>query len=528
MLSKKYRIFNPINSEVLNSYEPSLWPFYVYEIIAPTVEIQDIFAKFFLSVVRVENKKFLLDEFSYDKTSIAKAKKVIKQQLPTLFSDELLDKIIAAVEEMNLINNNKISETGFNELFNSEVSLSNNLKKIILLQDAVSGEVVPHIDFINDFESISDSRLRYSIKSSIQKRPSLLQIQKAYNYSQLIEERIIKGISNDEYEEAWFDDESDLDERFVFNLIKDENISKNATVEQNIEKNSQILFLNDQPLLVYFEFLPYSSMATGEISFLSPFFDSSNTWFSNVVHKSKSINDDVSQLVETIKLLSEEKRIKYQDQIKKEIKEKINPELEKEFLQDELSILIKKLGQPGLEKTYEQIQELQQIKARTVNTEYGVFLEELFDFIGNLNKSEFQEIKNYVNQGRVKFQETIQFLGDIKKIEIPTIYYDKTRYDQISQFVDKKINKIQFFITKVSYLLLLEAYYKKTILHNIIEDDKKILIRLKLLNSARNSNSHYTDDKIDYNFKEISNEFAYVVKRIIIEYLERSMNNGEK
>jgi hypothetical protein len=519
MLKKKYKYFDGLNDENIKAYEPQLWPFYAYEIIAPTIENQDLFVKFFLSIMRVENKKLLDEELTYNDKTIKRTKRTIKNQLPNLFSDELLEKIVLRVGDLGLIEQNKISLKVYNDFFSDTVHISNDLKKIVLLQDAVTGEVVPHIDFISDFNNLSNSNLNYEIKPSKYDKPSLLDIQKAYNYAKLIEERNIDNDEVEEEDDIWFDEVEEIDEDFTQLFFKDEEIVQEIIRNKDIGKNSHILFVNDQPDLIYFEFLPYSSVITNQISFLSPFFDSSNSWFTKLITKSRSINKDVNDLFEYLNEMSENSHKEYLSQLEEKINNDVDEEVEERFHKDSLYILIEKLNEPGLLRTFNEIQKLQHVGARTVYTEYVVFLEELFNLFSKSYDDEFEDIKEYVNQGKSKFKETLEFLAYTTKIEIPKIYYDKTRYNQISDLVNGKSNRTHFFLTRVTYLLLLEAYYKKTILNDLLDKDKKFLSRLKLINSARNSYSHYSKNNASYSQENISQEFSYVVEKLIKVYL---------
>ena len=521
MKKYKFKLFDNSENELHKKLDTHLWPFYSYEIIAPKIESKDLFVKLYIDLIRMENKKAEHNEFAFEDIMLKRVRRQIKTNFPQLFSNELIEKIEKNIREIYLKNSKVIDKEKYEMHLESPISMSANLQKITLLQDAITGEVVPYIDLIKDYNSLTKSKLDNVLKMSNQDRPSLLSIQKAYKLAKIIGDTTTSLSSKEEVleDDFTYDNDDEIDDDFFDSFVKDDEIQKPDTKKKKVNRGSEIIFLQKSPKVVAFEFASYGNITTGETVFSSPFDTSSDHWFNKIVKRSRTISESVDKLLISVssKVLSMHQDYLKKNEVKIE-KELKKPEVAEKIANDKLKPLVETLDDKHLLESYNEILKLRTIKASTLYTEYGKFLEGLFHIIIQRYDCHMDKIKDSLLKGRRTFESSMKFLS-LKGIKMVGSYTCEARYKQMTRLVKGKYSNKEYLLTKVVYLLLLDTYAIDTLLTNILKRDKEFLLKIDSINNNRNMNSHY-NQSVKTEYTKAEEEFTYVVTELINQFRE--------
>lgn len=515
----KYKFRSPQinNKERYITLSKFTWPFYVYQIAAPKLESIDVFGKLFIKLLLV-NKDVNQAIVTVTDNELNRVKLFLRNNFSNFMSKELLGQIQDNLYRESVLIDNSIFVENFTNKFSKEMVLSSNLETITIYQDAITGEVAPHINEFNNINIEQYSKVEENIQYFDIKKPDIFKINKAYKLAN------IYNLSNEPkdsvetlLEEDFIFDESEADEQYRdVELLEHDSIKEiNSGFDTQINIDKGIIFLKDYPERVNLEFEMIFDQVDYNIIYTSPFKEESDDWFTNLVSKAitthSSIKEHFEVYIEECKEYIQSKEIKIESKVKEVLlTKKINLDHIQDLIEDNSKFEV-------VRKIYDSIRNLQLINDDAVLTKYGVFIEGLFDIMWQDVKNIYAEKVN-LNNNYVKFKREISSTCEFYGIIIPKSFTSRDRYDHINKIVKGDRTKKPVLLTRVVMMLIADFYNIKNPLSKIIYDDKSFIMKINDLNQFRNEASHYSNNEVP-NLDKMKNIF----ETIVIALMENTM-----
>ena len=510
------------NDEVATDITKKLWPYNVYEVMAPRFEYGDVFSQIFLRLLVIENKANGRELNSFNSTEVNAVKEYLQKNLGNIFVHDLTEKVHAHIKFDNLTDG-KVDDKTMQSLLKTYQE-SETLTKQLIFQDAITGEIVPLLpDTFNiDLDREHVSELAIDIKPLELGFPKILDLRKAQKQATRLYRNISKSetYSEEDFEEAF---EIELEEE-DFSIYLDDDID---SFEQNekkdtprYEKESSLIYLGVREC-VFLEFIAFYNEALERVQFTSPFNQETDLWFERQVYRSNALSEPVQRFLSEVELL--------ENKHKEAREEKINNLRNKprDSISDPLldAICQSKTFKP-LEEYYERNLSTRSHESLSVFNTLGVAFEGLLLIIIKRSRN-VEKLLALRDKTYKVFKDRIMRQFVFHGIDCPRSLITKTAYDNWKDVVQGKDLKNQVLISRFLAVILDSLYdYQSNFILRINEKKPDYIRTFKRLNWLRNTGSHYTSE-ISFNIDEEAKTFKNFMITLI-NYYDKGDSDGEE
>lgn len=511
-----YRLNPIVNQAIFSDVQQKLWPYYMYEIMAPKIEHTDLFVQLFLKLLIHENKENGRDLDRFEAYEVESVSQFLREKLGEIFNADLINKIINNIKANHLLDNRINSESirKISSTFTHTVSLS----KQIVFQDALTGEIVPLLPGQIDIETASKSSVNIDIKHMMLNSPGILDLRKA----QMLSTRLYKKMF------AAFEETNDLTEEFdyeeedfstYFEDIRPSKLEEKTDNDRSQSLDTSIVLLNKKSL--FFEFNAFYNTTVQSIQFTSPFNQETDLWFTRQVYHGGALSPLVRAFLDNLEAIEK----KHNDTYLLETKERrITSSI---MTKDPLYAALRQSSTLCSLSTYYETNIAQrETSAISLLNTLGVLLEGiLLHIIRNFDNIE--SLLRLASLPYIDFKNQVSHAFSLFGIEYPSDYITKTTYTKWKDVVSGQETIHQVLISRFLAVMLHSVYDSNSkLLSRILMKHSDYLDTFKHINRLRNRGSHYSD-VITFN---VANEVALFKDfiRTLIHYYDKGVNDGEK